>query len=225
MIFDKHANLKYKFGNRHFWAEGYYVSTVGLVFKWNGTQKVEKVGLITMKSEFVNSPIINKLPLTLECELIKSLDQMSLRRIVNVSAEEHILDQDGKIDMEQFSPITYDTVNLRYYRLGECVETAEHRIRKIIPHPATIFLSLISLSIWMKAAVMYLFFDGYDFFGKTINSFTPHGGIRLSGTSEMIAELEPDAVVSDNAFTVSRNDVEGTASDVAGWIDSLNLGQ
>ena len=30
MIFDKHANLKYKFGDRHFWAEGYYVSTVGL---------------------------------------------------------------------------------------------------------------------------------------------------------------------------------------------------
>ena len=30
MLFDKHANLKYKFGNRHFWAEGYYVSTVGL---------------------------------------------------------------------------------------------------------------------------------------------------------------------------------------------------
>ena len=30
MIFDGHANLKYKYGNRHFWAEGYYVSTVGL---------------------------------------------------------------------------------------------------------------------------------------------------------------------------------------------------
>ena len=30
MMFDKHANLKYKFGNRHFWAEGYYVSTVRL---------------------------------------------------------------------------------------------------------------------------------------------------------------------------------------------------
>ena len=29
-MFDKHSNLKYKFGNRHFWAEGYYVSTVGL---------------------------------------------------------------------------------------------------------------------------------------------------------------------------------------------------
>ena len=30
MMFEKHANLRYKFGNRHFWAEGYYVSTVGL---------------------------------------------------------------------------------------------------------------------------------------------------------------------------------------------------
>ena len=30
MIFDRHANLKYKFGNRHFWSEGYYVNTVEL---------------------------------------------------------------------------------------------------------------------------------------------------------------------------------------------------
>jgi putative transposase len=30
MLFDRHANLKYKYGNRHFWATGYYVSTVGL---------------------------------------------------------------------------------------------------------------------------------------------------------------------------------------------------
>ena len=30
MIFEEHANLKYNYGNRHFWAEGYYVSTVGL---------------------------------------------------------------------------------------------------------------------------------------------------------------------------------------------------
>lgn len=30
MIFERHANLKYKFGNRNFWSTGYYVSTVGL---------------------------------------------------------------------------------------------------------------------------------------------------------------------------------------------------
>ena len=29
MIFDRHANLKYKYGNRHFWCRGYYADTVG----------------------------------------------------------------------------------------------------------------------------------------------------------------------------------------------------
>ena len=29
MVFDRHANLKYKYGDRHFWARGYYVDTVG----------------------------------------------------------------------------------------------------------------------------------------------------------------------------------------------------
>ena len=29
MIFDRHANMKYKYGNRHFWCRGYYVDTVG----------------------------------------------------------------------------------------------------------------------------------------------------------------------------------------------------
>ena len=33
MIFDRHANLKYKYGNRHFWARGYYVDTVGKMRK------------------------------------------------------------------------------------------------------------------------------------------------------------------------------------------------
>ena len=36
MIFDRHANLKYKYGNRHFWCRGYYVDTVG---KYEGVIK------------------------------------------------------------------------------------------------------------------------------------------------------------------------------------------
>ena len=49
MMFDKHANLKYKFGNRHFWAEGYYVSTVGLneetIRKYIREQEVHDIAL------------------------------------------------------------------------------------------------------------------------------------------------------------------------------------
>ena len=56
MMFDRHANLKYKFGNRHFWSEGYYVSTVGLneaVIKKSSHSEKRKpapldVGLVTM---------------------------------------------------------------------------------------------------------------------------------------------------------------------------------
>lgn len=62
-------------------------------------------------------------------------------------------------------------------------------------------------------AVMYTFFDEYDFSGKTIIPFTTHGGSRLSGTPETIAELEPGATVSDNAFTVSRDSVTGAGED------------
>ena len=57
MIFDKHANLKYKFGNRKFWAEGYYVSTVGLneatIAKWIGYTYLDDSG--RTKPAFLNS--------------------------------------------------------------------------------------------------------------------------------------------------------------------------
>ena len=84
----------------------------------------------------------------------------------------------------------------------------------------------VGYPIWWydMPAVMYTFFDQYGFSGKTIIPFTTHGGSRLSGTVETIAELEPEAQVSDQALTISRNDVEGAASEVADWVASLNLG-
>lgn len=82
---------------------------------------MKKAGFTTVKSEFVNAPIINELPLTLECRLDKVLDELIVGRIVNVSADESILDADGTISLEKFVPIAYDTVHLKYYRLGDCV--------------------------------------------------------------------------------------------------------
>ena len=97
---------------------------VGLVSGKDEPRKMEKAGFTTTKSDFVNAPVINELPLTLECELIKVLDGLILGRIVNVSADESILDQEGTISLEKFAPITYDTVGLKYYRLGDCVGKA-----------------------------------------------------------------------------------------------------
>lgn len=85
----------------------------------------------------------------------------------------------------------------------------------------------VGYPIWWydMPAIMYTFFDTYDFGGKTIIPFTTHGGSRLSGTVETIQELEPDAAVVTDAFTVSREDVKNAREDVKEWVDSLGLGQ
>lgn len=97
---------------------------VGAVSARNEPDKMKKAGFTTVKSEFVNAPIIQELPLTLECRLKQVLDGKILGEIVNVCADESILGEDGEISLEKFSPITYDTVHYGYYRLGERVGTA-----------------------------------------------------------------------------------------------------
>ncbi|WP_293735563.1 IS200/IS605 family transposase [uncultured Phascolarctobacterium sp.] len=59
-MFDKHANLKYKFGNRHFWAEGYYVSTIGLneatVKKYIAEQEKQDIALDKLSVKEYENP-------------------------------------------------------------------------------------------------------------------------------------------------------------------------
>ena len=98
---------------------------VGIVSGNDASDKMSKAGFTTVKSEFVNAPIINELPLSLECELIKVVDGSKfIGEIKNVSADESILDENGKIDLTKFAPITYDPSGFGYYRLGEKVGNA-----------------------------------------------------------------------------------------------------
>lgn len=98
---------------------------VGVVSGNNEPDKMKKAGFTTVKSEFVNAPVINELPLTLECELVKVVDGSKyLGEIKNVSIDESVLGDDGELDLDKFSPITYDTVHHGYYRLGEKVGNA-----------------------------------------------------------------------------------------------------
>ncbi len=98
---------------------------VGIVSGNNEPDKTEKAGWHTTKSEFVDAPLFDELPVALECKLI-SYDEETCRlvgEIVNVCADERILD-DGKIDLNKFSPITYDPVHHTYRKLGEVVGQA-----------------------------------------------------------------------------------------------------
>lgn len=85
--------------------------------------KLEKAGWHTTKSEFVDAPLVDELPMAVECRLV-SYDPESCRlvgEIVNVCAEESVLDSEGKIDVEKLAPITFDPVHNVYRKLGEVV--------------------------------------------------------------------------------------------------------
>ena len=88
-------------------------------------RKLQKAGLHTTKSSFVDAPLIDELPLALECRLV-SFDEESellIGEIVNVCADEAVL-TDGKIDPAKLRPIVFDGMHLTYHVLGERVGKA-----------------------------------------------------------------------------------------------------
>lgn len=98
---------------------------VGVVSGNDVANKMQKSGFTTTKSEFVNAPIINELPLTLECELKEVIDGCKyLGEIKNVSIDEKVLNDNGELDLDKFIPITYDPIYHNYIRLGEVVGKA-----------------------------------------------------------------------------------------------------
>lgn len=70
---------------------------------------------------------------------------------------------------------------------------------------------------------LYTFLEEYDFSGKTIIPFCPHGGSGFSRTESTIAELQPGATVSENGLEISRNDVAGSRDQVAQWAAGFGL--
>lgn len=99
---------------------------VGIVSGNQVPDKFSRAGFHAEKSTFVNAPLIEELPMALECELI-SYDPATCHlvgRIANVSADESILDKAGKIDPSKLRPITFDPVNNGYLVLGGRVGNA-----------------------------------------------------------------------------------------------------
>ncbi len=98
----------------------------GLVSGNDVEDKVEKAGFHAVRAEFVDAPVFEELPMAVECRLI-SYEEETCRlvgEIVNVSVEERVLSDDGKVDVKKLQPITYDSMNHNYLVLGECVGKA-----------------------------------------------------------------------------------------------------
>jgi flavin reductase (DIM6/NTAB) family NADH-FMN oxidoreductase RutF len=105
---------------------------VGIVSANDVPDKFIKAGFTEEKSEFVNAPIIKELPMTLECRLVKfNEDGICIGEIVNVSADESVLGEDGKIDPSKVEAITFDPIHNTYIKLGEKVGNAFSDGKKI----------------------------------------------------------------------------------------------
>ncbi len=99
---------------------------VGIVSGNDVPDKMARAGFHTTKSQLVDAPLIDELPMALECKLI-SYDASSCRlvgEIINVSADERILNEKGNIDPQKLEPITFDPANNAYLKLGEKVGNA-----------------------------------------------------------------------------------------------------
>ena len=101
---------------------------VGLVSGNQVPDKFARAGFHATKSEFVDAPCIDELPIAVSCRVV-SYDPESCRlvgEIVNVSVDEAYLTPEGKVDVDKVAPITYDSFNKTYVRLGAVVGRAFH---------------------------------------------------------------------------------------------------
>lgn len=102
----------------------------GIVSGKKINDKVAKAGFTVTHSPNVDAPIINEYPVTLECKVVKivNMDEEGntyvIGKIVNMSADEKVLDDNGKIDLGKLKPIIYDPSNNTYRLVGEIVGTA-----------------------------------------------------------------------------------------------------
>ncbi len=90
--------------------------------------KFERTGYHAVKSDKVHAPIIEEFPVAMECELLEFVDTEYVSgivgKIVNVKAEESVLDDNGKVDPEKLQALIFDPFRHGYYATGKKVAQA-----------------------------------------------------------------------------------------------------
>ena len=95
---------------------------VGLVSGNDTPDKMEKTGWTITRSEFVNAPVFEELPVTWECELVRVTEEGNvLGRLKNISVSEKVLDGEGGISMEKFKPLVFDHATYDYLKVDGVV--------------------------------------------------------------------------------------------------------
>ena len=106
---------------------------MGIVSGNNEENKLEKCGFSVTKSDKVNAPVIDQLPVTIECKVIDIQEEFGETRVVaevvGLKADENVL-TDGKVDYSKAGLVIYDTAAKCYRKVGESVAAARSAGRK-----------------------------------------------------------------------------------------------
>lgn len=107
---------------------------VGIVSGNNVPDKVAKAGFTVTKSSKVDAPIIDQLPMAIECRMKSYSDKTCelVAEIVNISVDEKVLNDKGNVDPMKMRPIIYDGMNHDYYEFGKVVGKAFGEGKKLM---------------------------------------------------------------------------------------------
>ena len=102
---------------------------VGIMSAKNDPKKMMKTGWTAIKSEYVNAPVFTDFPITMECRILRKIDESEegyyiVAEIINILVDEAYLAEDGKPDVEKMELITYDSVHHGYISLGQRIGNA-----------------------------------------------------------------------------------------------------
>ena len=97
---------------------------LGMVSANTVSDKFEKSGLHSVKSEKVDAPVIEEYPICMECKVVGFEDDGTILEVVNVLAEEKYLNEDGSIKLNEIGIISYDPFGHGYYEVGNKVGQA-----------------------------------------------------------------------------------------------------
>ena len=102
---------------------------VGIVSAKNDPDKMQKTGWTAIKADNVNAPVFTDFPMTLECRILRKIDESEegyyiVAEIVNILVDEAYIGEDGKPDVEKMQLITYEPIHHGYVELGKRVGNA-----------------------------------------------------------------------------------------------------
>ncbi len=107
---------------------------VGIVSGNKIADKFSKAGFHAVRSDFVDAPLIEELSIAVECKLIEFNSETCILRgeIVNVSVDERVLDENGKVDVSKVAPLIFDPFNHDYLKAGDRVGKAFSDGKKLV---------------------------------------------------------------------------------------------